>query len=183
MQSPGRGCPARRGGHSGKKPLDRGTEPEPQSNGRGYYPLQVTFSPSVVNSWQTGSVLSLRSYVRSPEDRLCEPQSPRLDHQRKHPVRGPPWAGLRDFRLGMSPGRSENFRGLKSHPGRTDFPEFLPIWGRTFPYHGSVAGGQLRQTGSGDETVQPVPPRQPSSAGVSRTGLDSGSGGFPNNRG
>ena len=95
-----------------------------------------------------------------------------------------PSLGGRDCGMfhGWSPGRLRNSRGLKSHPGRTDFPEFPPIWGRTFPYHGNVAGGQLRQTGSGDETVQPVLTRQPSSAGVSRTGLDSGPGGFRTTR-
>ena len=68
------------------------------------------------------------------------------------------WAGLRTVPWG--PGRLRNSRGLKPHPGRTDSPGFLPIWGRTFPYHGNVADGQLRQTGSGDETVQPLLPRQ-----------------------
>ena len=102
-----------------------------------------------------------QGYVRQSEDRLCEPRSPRLDHRRKHPVRGPPWAGgtagfSMIFHGGGLPGRLRNSRGLKPHPGRTDFPEFLPIWDRTFPYHGNVAGGQLRQTGSGYETVQLV---------------------------
>ena len=55
---------------------------------------------------------------------------------------------------------SGHSRDLRPHPGRTNFPEFLPIWDRTFPYHGNVAGGQLRQTGFGDETLQPVLPRQ-----------------------
>ena len=30
-----------------------------------------------------------QGYVRRSEDRLCEPRSPRLDHRRKHPIRGP----------------------------------------------------------------------------------------------
>ena len=102
----------------------------------GDYPWEVTLLPLVVNGCQAGSVVS-PGYVRRSEDRLCE-----MFH-------------------GGFPGRLRNSRSLKPHSGRTDFPEFLPIWGRTFPYHGSVAGGQLRQTCSGDETVQSVRPRQP----------------------
>ena len=44
-----------------------------------YHPTKVTLLPSVVNCWQKGP-FSLRGYVGSPEDRLCEPRSPRLDH-------------------------------------------------------------------------------------------------------
>ncbi len=54
--------------------------------------MTATLMPSVVSSWQTGSFCS-PGYVRSTQDRLCEPRYCRLDHQRKHPVRGPPWAG------------------------------------------------------------------------------------------
>ena len=66
----------------------------------------------------------------------------RLDPRGNHSARGPGRAGLRNVPWGV-PGRLRNSRGLKPHPGRTDFPKFLPIWGRTFPYHGNVAGGQL----------------------------------------
>ena len=37
-----------------------------------YHPTKVTLLPSVVNCWQKGP-FSLRGYVGSPEDRLCEP--------------------------------------------------------------------------------------------------------------
>ena len=43
---------------------------------------------------------STRDYVRRSEDRLSEPRSPRLDHRRKHLVRGPRRAGLQDSRPG-----------------------------------------------------------------------------------
>ena len=81
------------------------------------------------------------------------------------------------------PGRLRNSRGLKPHPGRTDSPGFLPIWGRTFPYHGNVADGQLRQTGSGDETVQPLLPRQTEQFRNFTNRLGFQSGEFPNNPG
>ena len=119
------------------------------------------FLPSVINSWQTGLVLSpwLRRAVGRPVVRTAVSTS-------GPPAKAPcsrPSLGGRDCGMfhGGFPGRLRNSRSLKPHSGRTDFPEFLPIWGRTFPYHGSVAGGQLRQTCSGDETVQSVRPRQP----------------------
>ena len=56
-----------------KRPA-RGRGPKPQSSGGvGNYPSKVALLPSVVNSWQTGSVLS-PGYVRRSEDRLSEPQ-------------------------------------------------------------------------------------------------------------
>ena len=125
----------------------------------------------------------LPGYVRQSEQRLSEPRYCRLDQQRKHPVRGPPWAGRDCGMFHGGPGRLRNSRGLKPHPGRTDSPGFLPIWGRTFPYHGNVADGQLRQTGSGDETVQPLLPRQTEQFRNFTNRLGFQSGEFPNNPG
>ena len=71
-------------------------------------------------------------YVRRSEDRLSEPQYHRLDHRRNHLVRGPGRAGLQDSRPGWKRVGPVNVRGLNSHPGRTDFPEFLSI-GAPFP--------------------------------------------------
>ena len=91
----------------------------------GNHPSKATCLSSVVNSWQQGP-FSPTGYVQRSEDRLYEPRSPRLDHRRKHPIRGPGRVGLRDL-PGGSPGRLRNSRGLKSLPGRTDFQEVLPI--------------------------------------------------------
>ena len=55
----------------------RGRGPKPQSSGRGgNCPLEVTLWPSVVNGWQTGSVLSpwLRRAVRRPVVRTAFPE-------------------------------------------------------------------------------------------------------------
>ena len=52
--------------------------------------------PRPRHSWRAGSVES-PGYVDRSEQPLCEPRSPRLDHLRKHPGRGPGRSGLPDF--------------------------------------------------------------------------------------
>ena len=52
----------------------RGRGPEPHPAVGGNHPSNATFLSSVVNGWQTGSVLS-PGYVGSPEHRLYEPRS------------------------------------------------------------------------------------------------------------
>ena len=105
-----------------------GVEPDAS----GYLLVSPSSPPSY--GWQTGSVLS-PGYVRQSEDRLSEPRSPRRDHRRNHLVRSPRRAGLQDSRPGWKRVGPVNARGLKSHLGRTDFPEFLPIGAKAAPFN------------------------------------------------
>ena len=73
-------------------------------------------------------------YVRRSEDRLCEPQSPHLDHRREHSVRGPGRARPQHPRPGWPSGRPVNLRGPKSHPVTTDSPEFSPVGAASGPF-------------------------------------------------
>ena len=70
-----------RGSANGKKhpPGGEGLSHSPADGGN--HPSKATCLSSVVNSWRKGP-FSPTGYVRQSEDRLCEPQSPRLDHQR-----------------------------------------------------------------------------------------------------
>ena len=72
---------APRGSANGKKhpPGGEGLSHSPADGGN--HPSKATCLSSVVNSWQKGP-FSPTGYVQQSEDRLCEPQSPRLDHQR-----------------------------------------------------------------------------------------------------
>ena len=123
-------------------------------------------------------------YVQQSEHRLSKPRYCRLDHQRKHPVRGPPWAG-RD--CGMFHGVFQVGSGI---------PEAL-----NHILEGRISLGSCR-SGAGPFLITATWPMassaslapamrlcsryyrgRPSSSGISRTGLDSSSGEFPNNPG
>ena len=149
----------------------------------GDYPWEVTLLPLVVNGCQAGSVVS-PGYVRRSEDRLCEPQSQRLDHQRKHPVRGPPWAGgtaecsMGGFQVGSGIPEALNhiLEGrISLNSCRSGAGPFLIT--AAWPVASSARLAPAMRLCS------PYGRGSPSSAGISRTGLDSSSGEFPNNRG
>ena len=76
------------GGPMAKTPA-RGRGSKPQSSGEGVITLaKATLLPQSTAVPRRGP-FCLTGYVRQSEHRLCEPRSPRLDHQRNHLVRGP----------------------------------------------------------------------------------------------
>ena len=115
---------------------------------------------------------------------LCEPRSPHLDHRRKHPARGPPWAGgTAGFSMGVS----------RSTP---DIPETLDriLEGQIslnscrsgigpFPITATWPVASSARLASAMRLCSPYCRGSARSSGVSLTGFDSGSGVFPNNRG
>ena len=73
-----------------------------------------------------------------------------------------------------SPGRGPGRSGHRDFPWEDDpprpAPEFLPIWNQALLFHCAPASGQLRQTGSGDDTMQHVMP-QPLRSFTNRLGF------------
>ena len=110
------GPAAGRGGHSSKNTRPgEGAQATVQRTG-GDYPLGVTLWPSVVNGWQTGSVLSpgLRPAVRIPVVRTAVSTS-------GPPAKASPFAtqGGRDFGISNGvglQGRLRNFWDLNANP-------------------------------------------------------------------